>query len=265
MHIYRGELELLDYVFYATTERGSVHETGGFIHNYALAYALGLVRSVPYTNLTQEPRYVAELTPLNGWLYITPAAPQQVAYSIVQWNTLRESYDFPKKPQSLGYPDWGFARMLRPGSRFVFYVLINNQSDRPDVPALNMLLEGKSVRVRLGKFMAKARVQLREADEVSTKEGRFFVEPYLNWRDLAKDKDPEFCDVVVASRPTRLISRAQFSAAPHYEARFGEDIIRLPANMRFLARSPGKQATSTTRKLSVTSGRKTSSKRKGRS
>jgi hypothetical protein len=29
MHIYRGELELLDYVFYATTERGSVHETAG--------------------------------------------------------------------------------------------------------------------------------------------------------------------------------------------------------------------------------------------
>ena len=258
MQIYRGELELLDYVFYATTERGPVHETGAFIHNYALTYALGLVRGGLYTNLTQEPRYVAELTPLNGWLYITPAAPQQVAYSIVQWNTLRESYDFPKKPQSLGYPDWGFARMLRPGSRFTFYVLISDQVSALDAPALSQLLQGNPVRVRLGKFMAKARMQLRRADRVTERTEAFFAESYLNWRDLAED--PEFCDVVVASRPTRLISRAQFSAAPHYEARFGEDIIRLPANMRFLARPPGKQATSTTRKPGAAGGRKTSSK-----
>ncbi len=263
MQIYRGELELLDYVFYATTERGPVHETGAFIHNYALTYALGLVRGGLYTNLTQEPRYVAELTPLNGWLYITPAAPQQVAYSIVQWNTLRESYDFPKKPQSLGYPDWGFARMLRPGSRFTFYVLISDQVSALDAPALSQLLQGNPVRVRLGKFMAKARMQLRRADRVTERTEAFFAESYLNWRDLAED--PEFCDVVVASRPTRLISRAQFSAAPHYEARFGEDIIRLPANMRFLARPPGKQATSTTRKPGAAGGRKTSSKRKGKS
>jgi CRISPR-associated protein Csc1 len=263
MHIYRGELELLDYVFYATTERGSVHETGGFIHNYALAYALGLVRSVPYTNLTQQPRYEEELTPLNGQLYITPAAPQRVAYSTVQWNTLRESYGIPKKQPSLGYPDWGFARMLRPGSRFTFYVLISDQGKALDAPALSQLLQGNPVRVRLGKFMAKARMQLRRADRVTERTEAFFAESYLNWRDLAED--PEFCDVVVASRPTRLISRAQFSAAPHYEARFGEDIIRLPANMRFLARPPGKQATSTTRKPGAAGGRKTSSKRKGRS
>jgi hypothetical protein len=153
--------------------------------------------------------------------------------------------------------------MLRPGSRFTFYVLISDQGKALDAPALSQLLQGNPVRVRLGKFMAKARMQLRRADRVTERTEAFFAESHLNWRDLAED--PEFCDVVVASRPTRLISRAQFSAAPHYEARFGEDIIRLPANMRFLARSPGKQATSTTRKLSVTSGRKTSSKRKGRS
>jgi len=186
-----------------------------------------------------------------------------VAYSTVQWNTLRESYGIPKKQPSLGYPDWGFARMLRPGSRFTFYVLISDQGKALDAPALSQLLQGNPVRVRLGKFMAKARMQLRRADRVTERTEAFFAESYLNWRDLAED--PEFCDVVVASRPTRLISRAQFSAAPHYEARFGEDIIRLPANMRFLARPPGKQATSTTRKPGAAGGRKTSSKRKGRS
>ena len=47
MDIYRGKLELLDYVFFATVERGKVYETGAFIHNYALAYALRLA-SAPY-------------------------------------------------------------------------------------------------------------------------------------------------------------------------------------------------------------------------
>ena len=49
MQIYRGTIELLDYVFYATVERGKVYETGAFIHNYALAYALGLVQGETYT------------------------------------------------------------------------------------------------------------------------------------------------------------------------------------------------------------------------
>jgi CRISPR-associated protein Csc1 len=257
MQIYRGDLELLDYVFYATTERGPVHETGAFIHNYALVYALGLVRSVQYTNLIQQPHYDTELTPLNSWLYITPAAPQQVAYSTVQWNTLRESYGIPKKQPSLGYPDWGFARMLRPGSRFTFYMLISDQGDKPGAPALSVLLQGNPAHVRLGKFMAKARVQLRKADQVIERKGPFLAESYLNWRDLDEGRDPVFCDVVVASRPTRLISRAQFSAAPHYEARFGSSIIYLPAEMRFLARPPEQQA------ASARSKRKKSSKRKG--
>ena len=61
MHIYRGTLELLDYVFYATVERGKVYETGSFIHNYALAYAFGLAKGVPYTQLRQQPRYRQDL------------------------------------------------------------------------------------------------------------------------------------------------------------------------------------------------------------
>jgi hypothetical protein len=148
MHIYRGTLELLDYVFYATVERGKVYETGPFIHNYALAYALGLARSktYTYTHLIQEPHYVEELTPLNGRLYLTPAAPQRVAYRLVQWNTLRESYVLTQKEQSVGYPDWGFARMLRPGSRFTFYLMVQNPAALPDAPALRDLLAGQPTR-----------------------------------------------------------------------------------------------------------------------
>ncbi|MBC7234188.1 MAG: type I-D CRISPR-associated protein Cas5/Csc1 [Chloroflexi bacterium] len=243
MQIYRGTIDLLDYVFYATTERGRVYETGAFIHNYALVYALGLVRSstYTYTHLRQEPHYEEELAPLNSCLYITPGTPQHVAHRLVQWNTLSEKYALPGKPPSLGYPDWGFARVLRPGSRFLFYLLVRDPAALPDAPALRDLLDGRPAWIRLGKFSGKARVQLQPADQVKEQKGPFFVESFLNWHDLKSD--PVVCDVVVASLPTRLISRARFDNGEYYEACFGKDEVQLPAQMCFLARpvkrSPG--------------------------
>jgi CRISPR-associated protein Csc1 len=238
LQIYRGTIELLDYVFYATVERGKVYETGAFIHNYALAYALGLVRSEIYTYACrkQEPHYVEELTPLNDSLYLTPGAPVQVAYRLVQWNTLREGYAFRGKEPSVGYPDWGFARMLRPGCRFTFYLLLPDPSALPEAPALRDLVAGRAARVRLGKFPGKARLRTKQADKVVTQEGPFPTTAMLNWRDL--ETDPEVCDVVAASLPTRLLSRAHFAGGPYYEARFGDDVVRLPGRMRFLARPP---------------------------
>ncbi|MBC7227424.1 MAG: type I-D CRISPR-associated protein Cas5/Csc1 [Thermoflexales bacterium] len=238
MHVYRVTVELLDYVFFATTERGKVHETGAFLHNYALAYALGLGRSETYTYtcLTQEPHYVEELTPLNGILYLTPAAPLRALYRVVQWNSTGESFVL-RRGQSAGYPDWGFARMLRPGSRFFFYLLVHDAARLPPAPALQGLLSGQAVRVRMGKFPAKARLQAEPAREV--REGRrdFLCEAMLNWRDL--EADPVVCDVVAAGRPTRLLTRARFEDELCYEARFGpDDAVALPARMRFLARMP---------------------------
>jgi len=238
MRIFRGTIELLDYVFYATVERGKVYETGAFIHNYALVYALGLVQGETYTyaRLSQEPHYLEELTPLNGRLYITPGAPQHVEHRLVQWNTIREGYAFPGKLPSVGYPDWGFARVLRPGCRFVFYLLVPAPAALPAAPALHDLLAGKSARVRLGKFPGKARLRLEAAEEVLEQEGAFETEALLNWRDL--DADPLACDVVATSLPTRLLARAHFAQGPYYEAHFGGDLVRLPVRMRFLARPP---------------------------
>jgi CRISPR-associated protein Csc1 len=240
MQIYRGTIELLDYVFYATVERGKVYETGAFLHNYALTYALGLVHSPTYTyaNLKQEPHYVEELRPLNGQIYITPGAPQRINYRLVQWNTIREGYVFPGKDRSIGYPDWGFARVLRPGSRFIFYVLVHDDGTNPppEDPALRGLLKGKVPRVRLGKFPGKVRLGAEKATKVDEKTGAFDVHAYLNWRDL--EWDPQVCDVVASSLPTRLLSRAHFTAGTYYEAHFGDELVRFPMGMRFLARQP---------------------------
>ncbi|MBN1815257.1 MAG: type I-D CRISPR-associated protein Cas5/Csc1 [Anaerolineae bacterium] len=236
MHIYRGTIDLLDYVFYATVERGKVYETGAFVHNYALVYALKLVQSDTYTyaQLVQKPHYEEELTALNDCLYFTPASPQHFSHRLVQWNTLREAYAFPGKPPSLGYPDWGFARVLRPGSQFRFYLLVNDLVRLPPAPALRDLLDGKVRHIRLGKFLGKACVQLSVASSVHERQGSFQVDAFLNWRDL--ESDPLACDIVATSLPTRLLARASFDEDRYYEAHFQDEQVLLPAQMRFLAR-----------------------------
>lgn len=234
MRIYRGTLELLDYVFFATVERGKVYETGAFIHNYALAYAFGLARSA-YAHRRQEPHYAKELAPLNeAGVYLTPAGPLQVAHRLVQWNTIQEGYAFPGKARSIGYPDWGFARVLRPGSTFVFYVLVEELERTLGGPAFRAVLTGRPAWVRLGKFPGKARIHLLEADQVRKKRGDFQTTALLNWRDLPHE--PVVCDIVAASLPTRLLANAHFADAPFYEARFGEEWVCLPTDMHFLAR-----------------------------
>ena len=251
MNIYRGNLDLLDYVFFATVERGKVYETGAFIHNYALAYALKLA-APPYSHRQQKPNYADELADLNQrGVYLTPARPIHIFYRLMQWNTIQEVYGFGKKPQSIGYPDWGFARVLRPGSAFEFYVLVADPSQVPRSPVLLDLLTGKVGYVRLGKFPAKVRLQLIPAQRVETKQGKFkagisfqrgreaemqSAAPLLfNWRDILAD--PIVCDVYPGTLPTRLIANPQFAGGGYYVAEFGEeDRVILPGNMRFVAR-----------------------------
>jgi len=251
MDVYRGRLDLLDYVFFATVERGKVYETGAFVHNYALAYALKLA-AAPYAHRQQKPNYTEELADLNQrGVYLTPARPIQILYRLMQWNTIREAYGFGAKPQSIGYPDWGFARVLRPGSAFEFYALIAEAKRIPDSPVFHDLLAGKVGYARLGKFPAKIRLHLTRAKRVERKEGRFTAgagiqrsrevevqgtSPLLfNWRDI--ESDPAVCDVYPATLPTRLIANPQFSAGEYYLVEFGkEDRVILPGQMRFLAR-----------------------------
>jgi CRISPR-associated protein Csc1 len=236
MQIYRGILELMDYVFFATVERGKVYETGTFIHNYALTYAFGLVK-VPYAHLIQEPHYEGDLAPLNEiGIYLTPATPLQVAHRLVQWNTIQETYGLGKKLPSIGYPDWGFARMLRPGSLFEFYILIENPDAILDVPAFCDGIAGRIARIRLGKFPGKARVRFQRAKRVIEKTGSFTTKTLLNWRDLPQD--PKVFDILAISLPTRLIYNARFEKGTYYQVKFADEDkeISLPSEMRFLAR-----------------------------
>ncbi len=109
MELYRCDITLHDYLFFATTERGKVAETGPFIHNYALTYALGWAIS-PWHNEEQKPHYREELASV-GQRYVTPAKLVRGSYVVNQYNTMSESYSL-GKAQSIGYPGLGFHQVL---------------------------------------------------------------------------------------------------------------------------------------------------------
>jgi len=230
MQIYRCDLVLHDYLFFATTERGKVAETGPFIHNYALTYALGWAVS-PWYNEIQKPRYREQLA-LVEKRYITPATLVRGSYLTTQYNTMSESYRL-EKIQSAGYPDWGFIKGFRPGSLFRCYVLSAGKLHFPRY-------------LRLGKFMAKAAVLPTLARQMQTRLGSFneqetrqqkVVHPLLTWNDLPASGRPIVYDIIANALPSRLIEHAMFNGieGPYLTAAFGDDpaIVQLPARMGY--------------------------------
>ena len=218
MHLYRCDLTLHDYLFFATTERGKVAETGQFIHNYALAYALGWARS-PWRNQVQQPHYPEEMAAVIP-TYVTPAALLSGGYLLNQYNTMPETYGL-GKAQSIGYPDWGFIKCFRPGARFRFYVIGPERADFPPF-------------LRLGKFMAKARLRTEHAVTLLRGDDACQSDALLNWDDLTVK--PVAFDLIANALPTRLVNHAIFPKGHHITGRFADGgEVFLPLGMGFLA------------------------------
>ncbi len=264
MEVYRYSLQFEDYVFFATTERGKVFETGWFVHNYALTYALGLALS-NYREDPQIPKYEEQLDPLNqAGLYITPAVVLDITqYRINQFNTMGETYIL-EREKSPGYPAWGFAKMFRPlRQRFARDRLGNILKDTNGLPifqknATGYMICRESLRtsveylanqyqndsinlfttqyLRLGKFMAKVKMTLTQANSVRSVNQAQLVTGLLNWADLPTK--PQLFDLIASALPTRLIEAARFTTASNLiKAEFGDDPreVYLPGDMSYLA------------------------------
>lgn len=227
MECYRCDLTLHDYLFFATTERGKVAETGPFIHNYALTYALGWAVS-PWHSEVQKPRYREELA-LVGKRYITPASLVRGSYLVSQYNTLSESYSMEKK-QSIGYPDWGYMKCFRPGAWFRCYVLSAEALQFPRY-------------LRLGKLMAKTVLHTTRAEHVKRstaptagREARY-ERPLLAWDDLPSTNRPIAFDIVINGLPGHLIENAVFDgvAGSYLFATFAanEPSVYIPLRMGY--------------------------------
>jgi CRISPR-associated protein Csc1 len=216
-------LTLHDYLFYASREMGRLYETEKYLHNYGLTYALGLVKA-PFTNLTQMPRYREDLVALNEQgVYVAPASPLRYAFTFHTFKMASVSYYTLTSQISTNQAMFGRAKELAPESSFEFFVLSEREVVLPSW-------------IRLGKWMAKARVEIRARGEAQVKQGEYRADGALNPLDLPLM--PENCNIV-AMAPASLVTNAWFSGS--YYALSDDDrarTIRLPVEMIY---RPGRQ------------------------
>ncbi|MBX3001346.1 MAG: type I-D CRISPR-associated protein Cas5/Csc1 [Caldilineaceae bacterium] len=202
MHITHCRLCLHENLFYATREIGRLYETGRYLHNYGLTYALGLSTS-PYFNATAVPRYVEELPVLNDrQLYVTPACPLTVTFELNTFKYADNRYRVKMEPGSRNTPSFGRAKELAVGSTFEFMVLSAELWQPPKW-------------VRLGKWMSKAAVEVVNVErpmEVYT--GEFTATMPINPLDLPPDCYVLAYDLI-SMPPVSLMDNTQ-CRGPHY-------------------------------------------------
>lgn len=118
-------------LFYATREAGRLYETGRYLHNYALTYALGLA-SAPYHQSQQVPAYADELSALNEHsIYVTPARGVDIRYQIVTFKFANNTYHVKMDKASRNLPTFGRAKEIAVGSVFEFGVIHLNDLQLP--------------------------------------------------------------------------------------------------------------------------------------
>ena len=214
IHLWRCDLLLHDYLRFATTRRGHIEETGQFIHNYSLTYALGWVGSEWYSS-EQKPQYAQHLNKVKD-MYATPASLLIGDYVLTSHRTETECYT----SSGLGDVSYSVVKCFGPGSVFRFYILARLDMDR--IPSF----------VRLGKSMAKAEITKQYPVELEITEGDCVVSSLLNWNDMGAK--PSLCDVIVYALPGRLIENARFAGIPYLRAEFaGGEEVKLPLQMGY--------------------------------
>ncbi|MBK8048912.1 MAG: type I-D CRISPR-associated protein Cas5/Csc1 [Anaerolineales bacterium] len=203
-------------VFYATREIGRLYETGRYLHNYGLAYALGLAVA-PYYNATAVPRYAEDLNPLNDReVYVTPARPLDPAFTLHTFKYADNRYRVKMEQSSRNTPTFGRAKELAVESKFEFMIL----SSAPcQVPRW----------VRLGKWMSKTAVEVI-SEEVQDKivTGEFTSAMPLNPLDLPESLRLLAYDLI-SMPPVSLLDHAMLSG-PHFKLQGGE---RIPTGLAF--------------------------------
>jgi len=123
MRLYLCRLTFHENLFYATREIGRLYETGRYLHNYALTYALGLAVA-PYFHAQQVPGYAEELSPLNSrGIYVTPARGTSVRYELATFKYADNAYRVKMAPSSRNTPSYGRAKEIAVNSQFEFAVL----------------------------------------------------------------------------------------------------------------------------------------------
>lgn len=218
MHIQRCTITLHEPLFFATREIGRLYETGRYLHNYALTYALGRTQS-PWFHAEQVPHYAQDLGELCEQVYVTPAAPEQVTFQLATFKYGEEELHVEMQQAERNTPSFGRAKELAPESTFVCYVMSEQKLPLPRW-------------VRLGKWHSKA---LAEYSDVAWKlsDGEYRAASPLNPLDVPAGTFRAFD--IVSMPPSSLVANAR-CVGPHYALAPG---LGLPLDLAY--RFPGSQ------------------------
>ena len=224
MQVTKFHLTLHDSLYYATREMGRLYETEKVIHNWALTYALGLIRK-PYRSFDSVPTYQDDLTPINtASVYITPAKPIHYDY-VINTFKLADNRHRPfstvsnARKKELGIkvtnkPSFGKAKELAPESEFEFFIIGKLPKRIPNW-------------IRLGLWMSKARIEVKKELSLTPKQGNFTCSHLLNPIDLSIS--PELYDLI-SMPPVSLLQNARFNGE---YVKFGD--VCLPTSMAYFA------------------------------
>ena len=225
MQVTRCNLILHDSLYYATREMGRLYETEKVIHNWALTYALGLIRK-PYRSFNSVPTYQDDLQPINEvGVYVTPAKPIRYDYVISTFK-LADNRHRPfstvsnTRKKELGItvtnkPSFGRAKELAPESEFQFYIVGELPNQLPKW-------------IRLGLWMSKARIEIEDVkSSLAPKSGVFTCSHLLNPIDLPIS--PELYDLI-SMPPVSLLQNARFKGE---YVEFND--VCLPTSMAYFA------------------------------
>ncbi len=210
--VYRLTITLGDGVYHATRELGRSYQTGEYLHNYALSYALGLV-TADYHDAVQVPHYREHLAPLRErGVYVAPARPQQVRFVSHTFKFADTRNHVQMERSSVNVPGYGRARELAPESQFRAY-----------------LLSGEALRfphwIRLGKWFGKAAV---EVQAVSVRRGRGPFTTHHPLNPLDTELRPTLFDLINMP-PVSIVDHARFDG-PHLTL---EDGLNIPADLGY--------------------------------
>jgi len=200
-------------LFYATREIGRLYETGRYLHNYALTYALGLAHS-SFFNAEQVPHYAPDLAVLNEQpVYVSPAQPLDVHFQLATFKYGEEQLHVEMLQATRNTPSFGRAKEIAVGSRFECYVV----SDHPiALPRW----------IRLGKWHSKALVAVEQV-AVKEKTGPFVCPVPLNPLDVPRGMLRTFD--IISMPPASLVTNARLEGA-FYDLGHG---LGLPIGMRY--------------------------------
>ena len=236
--IYCCKIELHDSVYFATREIGRLYETEPVIHNYALCYALGLVDSEIYATTVAEedsysyfcseqvPKYEEHLTPLNQQgIYVTPAHSIHHTSVLNTWKYANNNYHVEMEKTQKNIPSFGRAKEIAPESLFEFFII-----SQKDIELKNKLPKW----IRLGKWMSKAEVEIREITKFDLKPGDFTFPHPLNPLDVMFTHQVISYDVVNMP-PVSLIQNVTIKEGQFFkfENPFTSERLKIPAKMEY--------------------------------